>query len=774
MSTDFFAPVTGPVYTDGVDANGSGYPSGPPMYDPDGSAPGGDGLGPTSAEPPPEAPVRTWQQRVLKGREDDARWVRPSVLVLLVATGVLYIWGLGASGWANSFYSAAAQAGTKSWKAFFFGSSDASNFITVDKPPASLWVMEISARIFGVNAWSILVPQALEGVAAVGLLYMTVRRWFSAGAGLIAGAVMALTPIAVLMFRFNNPDAMLVLLLVAAAYALTRSLENGSTKWLLAAGGLVGFGFLAKMLQAFVVVPGFAIVYLIAAPPKFFKRLWQVALAGVAMFAAAGWWVAVVELVPASWRPYVGGSTNNSELNLIFGYNGLGRVTGNETGSVVGGGRGGGGGNSMWGPTGWTRMFNSDFGGQASWLIPAALILGIAGLAVTIRKARTDRSRAALLLWGTWLFVTGAVFSLSKGIIHPYYTVALAPGIGALIGIGAHVLWQHRAKVAARAVLAAATLVSVWWADVLLNRSPNWHPELRTLVVVAGVVAAVALLVGPQLLGPKRGKIVGGVAIAAALVAGLAGPGAFALETATTPHSGSIPSAGPAVTTTRGGLGGGRGFPGGAAPGGGNGGAGNGAVPGGGGFPGGGQRGNRGNGGFPGGGTFPGGGGFPGQNGTGQNGTGQNGTGQNGTGQNGTGQGGQNAPGIGGFGGGQGGIGGLLNGSTPSAALTTLLQADAGSYRWVLATIGANQASGYQLASGDPVMAIGGFNGTDPTPTLAAFQAYVAKGEIHYFVAGGTGGQSSDSSSITNWVTTNYNSVTVGGQTLYDLTSPKG
>src|SRR5215470_17550858 len=192
------------------------------------------------------------------------RWVRPAVAVLLAGTAALYLWGLGASGWANAFYSAAVQAGSHSWKAFFFGSSDASNFITVDKPPASLWVMDLSARIFGVNAWSILVPQALEGVAAVGLLYLTVRRWSGPVAGLVAGAAFALTPVAVLMFRFNNPDALLVLLLVGAAYAVTRALEGASTRWLMLAGALVGFGFLAKMLQAFLVVPAFALVYLVA------------------------------------------------------------------------------------------------------------------------------------------------------------------------------------------------------------------------------------------------------------------------------------------------------------------------------------------------------------------------------------------------------------------------------------------------------------------------------------------------------------------------------
>jgi 4-amino-4-deoxy-L-arabinose transferase-like glycosyltransferase len=642
----------------------------------------------------------------------EARWVRPSLVALLVGTGLLYMWGLGASGWANSFYSAAVQAGTKSWKAFFFGSSDASNFITVDKPPAALWVMEISARIFGVNSWSILVPQALEGVAAVGLLYATVRRWFSASAGLIAGAIMALTPVAALIFRFNNPDALLVLLLVASAYALTRSLENGSTKWLMLASGLIGFGFLAKMLQAFVVVPGFALVYLMAAPPRLRRRVAQLLMAGVVMFASAGWWVALVELVPASSRPYIGGSTDNSVLNLIFGYNGLGRLTGNETGSVTGGGVARAGG-SMWGPTGWTRMFNSEFGGQASWLIPAALILAVAGLVATRRRPRADRSRAAIVLWGSWLVVTAMVFSLSKGIIHPYYTVALAPAIGALVGIGAHMMWQRRDSILARCVLVATVLVSSAWAYVLLDRSPTWHPWLRTVVIGAGVVASIGLVVGPRL-----GNRVTTVAIAAALVAGLVGPTAYSLQAASTAHAGALPTAGPAVAGARGGPGGGFG-----------------GAPGG--RPQGGQAG-----------TAPGTPTFAGQPPTGGQATG-----------------GQ-APG------GPGGAGGLLGSSTPSAELTALLSTDANDYTWVLATIGANQASGYQLASGQPVMAIGGFNGTDPTPTLAAFQSYVAHGDIHYFITGGTGGSSAQATSITTWVTSNFKSIAVGATTIYDLTSP--
>src|ERR1700692_1614927 len=201
------------------------------------------------------APIR-WVRLLVRGREEDAAWVRPSLIGLLGIAALLYLWDLGASGWANAFYSAAVQAGSTSWKAFFFGSFDASNFITVDKSPAALWVMDLSARLFGVNAWSLLVPQALEGVATVGVLYATGRRWASPGAAVLAGAVGGATaPVPALMFRLNNPDALLALVLTVAAYATVRAVETASTRWLVAAGALVGFGFLTKMLQAMGGVP---------------------------------------------------------------------------------------------------------------------------------------------------------------------------------------------------------------------------------------------------------------------------------------------------------------------------------------------------------------------------------------------------------------------------------------------------------------------------------------------------------------------------------------
>jgi 4-amino-4-deoxy-L-arabinose transferase-like glycosyltransferase len=664
----------------------------------------------------------TWdsvrRSSVVRGR-DEARWVRPALVALLVATALLYLVGLSASGWANGFYSAAVEAGAKSWKAFFFGSFDSSNFITVDKPPASLWVMDLSARLFGVNAWSILVPQALEGVAAVGLLYATVRCRFGAAAGLLAGAVLAVTPVATLMFRFNNPDALLTLLLVGAAYALTRALERASTRWLMLAGALVGLGFLTKMLQALVVVPGFAAVYVLAAPTPLRRRLGQLLGAGAALLVAGGWWVAIVELWPASSRPYIGGSQDNSLLNLILGYNGLGRLSGNETGSVIGGGQGQAG---AWGPTGLTRLFGAEMGTQISWLLPAALIFGIATLWAWRRAPRTDGRRAAVLLWGSWLVVTGLVFSLAQGIIHPYYTVALAPAIGALVGIGAAWTWRNRGSSLARLASSVALATTAIWAYVLLDRTPSWHPWLRGLVLALGLVAAAGVALRPEHLG--RTRALSAALGSVALVSALAVPAAYSLQTASTPHSGALPTAGPAGASTLG-------------------------RPG---FRGGGPGGLQHAGG-------PGGFGPPAGRGRFRVGGGPPGAGTNPQGR-------------------AHGLGGLLDASTPSAALVSLLKEDAAEYSWVAATVGANSAAGVQLATGDPILAIGGFNGTDPTPTLAQFEAYVAAGKIHYFLSGGSGGPgggglggSASSSEIASWVQSHFTATTVGGVTLYDLTA---
>jgi len=628
----------------------------------------------------------------------------------------------------------------------------------VDKTPASLWVMELSGRIFGFSQWSMLVPQALEGVASVALLYAAVRRWFGPAAGLIAGLVLALTPVSVLMFRFNNPDALLVLLMTAAAYALVRAIENGRTKWLVLCGVLLGFAFLAKMLQAFLVVPGFAVAYLWAgAPRSWVRRLWQTVVMGAGIIVGAGWWILIAELTPAADRPYFGGSTDNNILQLAIGYNGLGRLDGNETGSIGGGGPGGSG---FGGATGLLRLFHTEFGGQISWLLPAALICLAAMLWVSRRAVRTDRIRAAALLWGGWVIVTGLVFSYMSGIIHPYYMVALAPGIGALVGIGFSALWRAGLGWAGRSVVAATVLVTAVWSYVLLDRTPDWLPWLRWVVLLAGVLGAAAILAGPWLVSVRRLVL---LPVVLALVAGLAGPAAYALDTVNSAHTGAIPSAGPAAAGFGGGgPGGGGGFPG--------------VRPGGtqaGGTQAGGTRpgGTAGNG-FPGGqaGQFGGSGGTGGTRAGAAGGTGAAGS----TGRTGAPSGTSGFGRPGGTGGAGGGPGGLAGNTQVSSELVKLLEQDASAYKWVAATEGSEEAAPLELATGDAVMAIGGFNGTDPWPTLAVFKELVAKHEIHYYVGQGSQsfGGGRGSSAIASWVAAHFKKETVDGQTVYDLTQP--
>ena len=586
--------------------------------------------------------------------------------LLLAATAALYLWNLSASGWANAFYSAAAQAGASDWTAMLFGSSDAANAITVDKTPAALWVIDVSVRLFGLNPWSILVPQALEGVAAVALLYAAVRRVSRESAALLAGAVFALTPVAPLIFRFNNPDALLVLLLVAAAYCVLRACEKDSRRWwLIAAGVLVGFGFLAKMLQAFLVLPAFAAAYLVAGHQRMGRRIVDLLAAAAACVLSAGWYLLLVELWPAGARPYIGGSQHDSIVELALGYNGLGRLSGDEPGGL---------GNLNF-DVGWGRLFGSGMGLDVAWLLPAAMICLVAGFVITRRAPRTDPSRAALILWGGWLAVTAVVFSFAKGIVHPYYTVALAPAIGASIGIGATMLWRKRSDLRAATALSGMVLVTTILAAVLLSRESDWMPWLQATVAVGGVGAAALLLIAGRLPRPVARS-----AAALAVAACLAAPAAYSVATASSAHSGAIPSVGPA------------------------------------------------------------------------------------------------RHGFGGF----TGPGGLLDSPMPGPALTATLSANAHNFTWVAAAVGSNNAAGYQLASGAAVMAIGGFNGTDPSPTLEEFQGYVAEGQIHYFVRGkmtighwGRSTGSSESADIAEWVETHYTPQTVDRVVIYDLTQPQ-
>jgi 4-amino-4-deoxy-L-arabinose transferase-like glycosyltransferase len=672
------------------------------------------------------------------GTPTEPRWVRPTFWVLLAATAVTYLWNLGASGYANSFYAAAVQAGTQSWKAWLFGALDAPGLITVDKPPASMWVMALSGRIFGFSSWSMLVPQALMGVASVALVYALCRRWSGPRTALAAAALLAFMPVAALMFKFNNPDAMLVLCMVAAAYVTVRAVDAAGTRagtwWLVAAGALVGLGFLTKQLQVMLVVPGLALVYAVVAPTTLRRRIGDLLAAGVAIVVSAGWYVALVELWPASDRPYIGGSTDNSLLELALGYNGLGRILGNERGGMPGGMPGGmrpggaagglpgggspggvpggglpgggmppgggfgpGGGGFGGSPSPW-RMLTAEFSGNASWLLPAGIVLLVAGLWFTRRAPRTDRTRGLLLLGGAWLVVHTVVFSAMSGIIHPYYTVALAPGVAITAAAGASILWRARASLAARLVLAVVVLGTAAWSAVVLTQadSLSW---LRAVVVVAGVLGAIGLLL-PRLTAGRLGA----VAVAVLALIGTVGAStAFAAVTAATPHQGSIVSAG-----ANSGMG----------------------------FPGGGMRRD---------GARP-----------------------------------------------AGAMRGGPEGEQASPQLVALLQG-AGT-RWAAATTGAMSQASIQLAAGVPVMALGGFSGSDPAPTLAQFQEYVATGQVRYYIEGGgpggfptpgragsgataeragdRGAGRGTSGEIATWVTTHFTRTDVGGRTVYDLSRP--
>ena len=677
-------------------------------------------------------------------------WI--AVALLMLAATFVFFWNLTASGYANEFYSAAAQAGSKNWEAFLWGSLDAGNAITVDKPPASIWLMALSVRLLGLSSFAILLPQALMGVTCTYLLYATVRRVWGNATGIVTGIVFITAPVAALMFRFNNPDALLILLMLSAAACVLRGLElptdrHGNrmrTRWYAVAGLLIGLGFLTKQFQVLLVLPGFGLAMLLLSPTTWPRRLLDAVVALGAMVVGAGWWVALTVLVPSGSRPYFGGSQTDSFIELTFSYNGLGRLTGNETGSVIPGASealNGASQGGMWGETGLFRLWTSEFGDQITWLAPiafAAIILGFIAAAPTKkgqvyfgrfylgkREHEVDPDtvarirRAQVVIFGAWLVVTWLVFSFMAGIFHAYYTVALSPAIAILVAICSASLLALHDRPWMPGVAGFLIAVTSAWDMALILRSGSFVC-LGVCIGVIGVVAGLALcIIGFWMrdrlpatwpLALKHGAR--GVATIG-IVALLAGPIVWTACTISTGHTGSIVTAGP-----DGSMGGG---------------------------PGGGPSGN----------------GAPDDVG---------GTAADGSSS-------ESVPG-GGNGATPDGGSGLLVGTSANDSLVELLTQNASGYRWAAATTGSQNAASYQLASELPVMAIGGFNGSDPAPTLDEFKAYVAQGLIRYYIAsGGMGGSmggmqmggSSAASEIAEWVAQNYTAQTIGNTTVYDL-----
>ena len=684
--------------------------------------------------------ARGLARRVLLGREHAPRWARPALWGVLLLAAVVYCYGLGGNGDANSYYAAAVLSGTKSWTSMFFGSLDTGNFITVDKPPGALWLMEASCRIFGFGSWQMLLPIALCGIAAVGVLYSAVRRSFGYAAGTVAAVVLALTPITVAINRDNNPDPVLVLLTVAAAWLCLEAVRSGRTMPLVWAGVLVGFAFNTKMLAAYVVLPAFCVVYLFAARGSLGRRIRTLLIAGVALVVSSGWWMVTVDAIPAADRPFVGSSTKDTVWDLVTGYNGLDRITGGSGGT--GGGAAAGGGANFGGAAGAGRLFNDILGGQISWLIPFAAIACVGALVLRGRRRRTDAQRAGLLLWGLWLLTHYLTFSFADGTFHPYYTTMLAPAIAALTGAGGVALlraFRTRSVVWAW-VLPLAVAVTAVWAVVLLRRDSGFASWLWPVIAVLAVAAVAVLLlaragtIGGGLRGPARLRLMA-VGAVAALLALLAGPAAYAADTVT---AGSIQGVNPTGGPSTGGGMGGMGFPGGS--------AGGGRGAGGAGFPGGGERPTGTGGGFPAGagagGERPSGsqdGGFAGP--------GQTGTGQTSTGRTGAGEAGGEVPGgvrpSGGLRGGGtpgGGMGGGGMGGGVSTAMLSYLEAHQGTATWLVATADAQSAAEIILEShGKAAIGMGGFTGDDPAMSLAKLKGYIASGKLHYVLLDGSG-----------------------------------
>jgi 4-amino-4-deoxy-L-arabinose transferase-like glycosyltransferase len=638
----------------------------------------------------------------------------PELLALIVLAAVLDLWALDRNGWANTYYSAAVRSMSGSWHNFFYNSFDASGVMTVDKPPLALWVQALSARMFGFSSPSLLVPQALMGVGTVALAYDLTRRVFGRPAGFVAGLVLALTPITVAISRHNNPDALVVLCSTAALWFTVRALLDGRTRWLVWAGVMVGLGFETKMGAALLVLPALAAAYLWVAPRGRLVAVRQLLTGGVAMAVVGLAWPMLMWLTPASSRPWISGTSDNSIWSLILNYNGVGRLDGQAggpggaAGGVGGGGLGGGGGMSsvFGGDTGITRLVDASLGGQAGWLLGMALAGGLA-VAVLTRLRRTDARTGWIIAAGGAFLTTAVAFSFAKGIFHPYYVSMLAPFTAVLIGATTGTILKR--GLAARIIAPVALVGGLVTEVMVIHRGAADVEGLVPLVIVAS-------LGGAAVLAAQVPAKVRGIALAVALGALLIAPASWATQTLGHATSSTFPAGGPASQGMGGGGPGGGGMRGG--PGGGGGGFGG---------PGGA------NGGAP-----P---QLPGASAGGSSASGQAAPGASGSASGqvsppagfplGGGNTTNNAQGAGGPGAG----GGMFGGNANLTAALAYAKANGGG------TIGVSSQQGASdtiIQSGADVAALGGFSGRESEVSAKWLAQAVADGRIRYVLTDGT------------------------------------
>ncbi|WP_186382477.1 glycosyltransferase family 39 protein [Amycolatopsis rhizosphaerae] len=467
--------------------------------------------------------------------QERIRFERVALGALLLAAAALYVWSPAGRTF-QPYYAAAIRSMAHSARAFLFAGYDPAGVVTLDKPPLAFWVQATAAWAFGYHWWLIAAIQAAEGVAAVFVLHRLVRRWAGPATALLAAALLVLCPITTAISRDDTPDSLLVLILLLAAYCATRAAKDGHTGWLTGAGALIGLGFLTKMLMAWAVLPALAAAYL-AAPVPWRRKVARLALAGVVMLAVSLSWPLLISLWPGD-KPFVGSTGDGSIWQLILGYNGFGRLVGADTGSLSA--LGGTLGTGFGGSPGPLRLFDTELGGQIAWLLPLALVsVAVAAWQGVRRRAGTARERAGWLLWGCWLIVYGLVFSFTGGIFHGYYTSLLAPAVAAAAAAGlvTCAAW-YRAGTKAGVLLPAAIAGTTALSFLILSRTPDWLPWLRYTVVVLGPAAALGALTRRRY-----------PALIAGLVAILAGPAAYVLDTAAAEPdiiAAADPSAGPA------------------------------------------------------------------------------------------------------------------------------------------------------------------------------------------------------------------------------------
>lgn len=616
-----------------------------------------------------------------------------SLTAPLVLSTLLNIWNLAQNGYSNTYYSTAVQSMLENWHNFFFASYDAGGFITVDKPPVALWIQAASAGIFGFNSLSLLLPQALAGVACVAIVYFLVKRVFGTLSAFLAGVAMAVTPIAVAVERGNNTDTFLLFFLLLAAWAITLATEKGRLSLLLLGMALVGVAFNVKMLASFIVLPTFYLLYFFAAPVSWPKRILQLALATLVLLPVSFSWAIAVDLTPADQRPYVGGSRSNSVLDLALNYNGLGRVTGDEGNNIGGGGMNtrpqgtftppaggeippntqppgnpgtmtrlessGSSGKFNAGEAGPTRLFGTDLASQWSWLFPIS-IMGSIATGITFRRKSffRDPKAQALMMWGGWLATFGAVFSMAEGIFHTYYLIMLAPAVAALVGTGLVSLWKTYRIGGWMAWLLPVTIVitAIWQLKVLLDYNyPQWNAWLVPVIVAGSLAASLPLLIS-RLYSTQLWRRISPALVTTAVIALLASPFAWSASTTQVAGNGTLPTAGPTTTSTLG------------------------------------------------------------------------------------------------MGGNPGGMDGTAN-----SALITYLEDNKASF-YLVAVSSANQASSIALATGEPVLAMGGFTGSDPAMTVEKLQEMISNNRVNFILLNDNrGGQSA--TSITGWVQANCSAV---------------